>query len=396
MRMTKREKVLLSILIFALLFYGSYRFLVIPQMNDLHLYRAELNELQQQISRLSTLEEQEKRLDQEITEKLTSQREIQSNYFSLIEVQEEIILLLNEFLMNPDVSASAFSFTPPNREVVGDTELASMNVLVTYEASYPSLLNLLRSMWQFDRKIVVNQLAISAMEGDRLTGNLQLNLYDLTHMTGEVDNLFMWLQSAENFKTNPFAPAVPAGAFQMRYMFLDSDAALLAQMPYVPFEDLDGHWAETAVHALGERGAFPPSGNLTYGPDLPISRGEFIILLDRLFDWPMPTTPVDLTQFDDFEELGRYESSISRAIFSGYLSGFIVGHQDNTLRPNAPIAYREVEFVMRKILNDESFNWSSTAQNMQNETGHLSEGLEDDGAYMTRGEAAYFLFRLIE
>ncbi|SMP48769.1 S-layer homology domain-containing protein [Anoxynatronum buryatiense] len=396
MRMTKREKVLLSILIFALLFYGSYRFLVIPQMSEMAFYKTELEELQLQIGRLSTLEEQEQRLDQEIHEAIERQVAVQANYFSLIEEQEEIILLLNEFLMNPDVSATAFSFTPPSRETTGDTELASMNVLVTYEANYASLINLLRSMWQFDRKIVVNQLAMSAVEADRLTGNLQLNLYDLTHMTGQVDNLFMWLQSAENFKTNPFSPAAPAGAFQMRYMFLDADAALLAQMPYVPFEDMGGHWAETAVHALGERGAFPPSGNLTYGPDLPISRGEFIILLDRLFDWPMPSEPVDLTQFDDYEELGRYESSISRAIFSGYLSGFIVGHQDNTLRPNAPIAYREVEFVMRKILNDESFGWTETAQLIQNETGHSSEGITDSAAYLTRGEAAYFLYRIIE
>jgi hypothetical protein len=269
-----------------------------------------------------------------------------------------------------------------------------MDVTLAYNANYPALLNLMRSIWQFDRKILVGQLNMNAGNEGELSGNFQMNLYDMAHLTGEVDRLFMWFQDVEAVKSNPFSNAAPERFFQVRYLFRDSEQAILAQRPYVPFEDLEGHWAEEAVHALGELGVFPPSGNLNYNPEEPITRAEFIIFLDRLYEWPIPDTPLDLTDFQDYEEIGRYESSVSRAVFSGYIRGYIVGYPDNTLRPNNPITYQEVEHVMKKVLEDQTFNWPETAQQIQTETGHVSEGIETITANMNRAEAAYFLYWL--
>lgn len=390
MRLTKREKLLLGLLIFAALFYVSYRFFVVNQTAEIETAQMELSMLDAQVARLSTLEDEEQQLDQEIGLVKAQQDEIKSEYFSLIEEQEEVILLLNEFLLNPDVSATSISFTPPALETVDEVPLSSMNVTVSYDATYPSLINLLRSVWQFDRKILVSNINMNAAEEGRLNGNLQVNLYDFAHLTDELDSLFMWFEQME-VKTNPFADAAPIPDFQIRYVFRDSDTAMLAQQPYAPFEDIEGHWAEDAINELGERGVFPPTTNRNFQPDEFISRGEFIIFLDRLYDWPMPDEPIDLTEFEDYETLGRYESSISRAIFSGYLSGFIVGYEDNTLRPFEPMTYEEVEFVMKKVLEDEGFTWAATAQDIEAETGHASQGLADNKLFMTKAEAAYFL-----
>lgn len=394
MRMTRREKVLLAILLFALLFFAGYRFLVVDQLAEIEQGRGELAELQAQIARLGTLEEEERVLDEQIASVREDQTEVTGQFFSLIEEQEEIILLLNEFLMNPDVNATAIAFTPPTAETVEELELSRMDVTLSYQSDYPALLNMLRAIWQFDRKILVGQMNMNAGNEGELSGNFQMNLYDLAHLTGEVDRLFMWFQDAEAVKSNPFSNAAPERFFQVRYLFRDSEQAILAQRPYVPFEDLEGHWAEEAVHALGDRGVFPPSGNLNYNPEEPITRAEFIIFLDRLYEWPIPDVPLDLTDFQDYEEIGRYESMVSRAVFSGYIRGYIVGYPDNTLRPNNPITYQEVEYVMRKVLEDQTFNWPETAQQIQTETGHVSEGIETINANMNRAEAAYFLYWL--
>lgn len=390
MRLTKREKLLLGMLVFAALFYVSYRFFVVNQRAEVDVAQMELSSLMSQVARLSTLEAEEQQLDQEIALVKGEQDEIKSQYFSLIDEQEEVILLLNEFLLNQDVRATSIFFMPPTTETVDDVPLSSMNVTVSFEATYPSLINLLRSVWQFDRKILVSSINMNAAEGDRLNGNLQVNLYDFAHLTDEVDSLFMWFEQME-VKTNPFAAATPVPDFQIRYVFRDSDTAMLTQQPYTPFEDIRGHWAENAINALGERGVFPPTANRNFNPDDYISRGEFIVLLDRLYQWPMPADPIDLTKFEDYETLGRYESSISKAIFSGYLSGFIVGYEDNTLRPFEPMTYEEVEFVMRKVLENEAFSWFSAAQDMETATGHTSPGIRDSRLFITKAEAAYFL-----
>ena len=410
MRLTKREKVLLAILIFLVAFFGSFRFIVVDQQTAIREAENELAFLQSEIERLEIIESIIDDLDQQIELVEEDQEVIQAQFFSLVEEQEEIILLLNEFLMNPNVRTRAISFNPPSAETISENnenpddnngensefDLVSMNVTISYESDYLTLMNLFRSLWQFDRKILVRQLSMNAGQEGSIMGNFEINLYDLAHLTDEIDHIFMWFTDVDAVKTNPFSAAAPSQAFQVRYVFRDSETAILAQQPYIPFVDIEGHWAENAIHFLGEKGLFPPSDTLNFSPDEVITRGEFIILLDRLYDWPIPDQPLDLTDFDDYEAIGSYSSAVSRAIFSGYLRGYIVGYADNTLRPNDPISYEEVEFVMRKVLEDQDFNWPDAAQSIQEETGFESPGIDNIRESLNRAEAVYFLYLLEE
>ncbi len=392
MRLTKREKILLGLLMFALLFYGAYQFVVIDQLDALALQQLEADRIQMELDRLDNVVEEEQQVDLLLAEVAEARETLLRDYFVLIDEQEEIILLMNEFLLNPDLRTSSLGFVQPAIVEEDEVELYFMDVNLTFEATFETLNSLLRSFWQFDRKVLVEQLNLSRGEEGLLTGNVGIRFYDLSNYTGELDRLFMWFQDSGAFKVNPFAEASANPPVAIRYVFLDSDAAMSAQQPYVPFEDVGGHWAEEAIHGLGEMGVFPPSGSLNFGPDQFISRGEFIIMLDRLYDWPAPTETVDLTQFEDYEELGRFEGAMAKAIYSGYLSGFIVGFDDNTLRPNAAITYTEVEFIFRNLLDDPGFAWPDAAGEIEAETGHASVGLTDVNAAMTRGEAAYFLY----
>ncbi len=205
MRITKREKVLLALLIFALLFYAGYRFLVIDQLTEIDVATSELAYLQQEIIRLERIEEERSNLELEIASVQEQQSNIKNDFFSLIDEQEEIILLLNEFLLNPNVDATSVAFTTPGTETVEEVELYFMDVTLSYQSDYPALLRLFRSVWNFERKLILHQVNMNTSDEQEISGNFQMRFYDLSQITGELDRLFSWLQVMESIKNDPFS-----------------------------------------------------------------------------------------------------------------------------------------------------------------------------------------------
>ncbi|RQD68394.1 MAG: S-layer homology domain-containing protein [Tindallia sp. MSAO_Bac2] len=395
MSISKRDKVLLLVFVFILLFYGSYRVIVVDQLAIINQRKAELTNIRNQKDLMNELVNNKEQIDVDLRAINAEVSKLKRSHFSLIQEQEEIILLMNEFMANPDLRPN-IAFTQPSNETISNSEISSMYITLNYESTYTDLLNLLRTFWQFDRKILINQLSVSAASENHLSGSFELAIYDLSPITGDRDRLFMWFENIENFKTNPYAFANPQLPDHERYAFIDPETALQIEKPYKPFQDVSGHWAESAIHNLGERRVFLPTGSLNFEPDEYVTRGLFIIWMDRFFQWPVPDEPVDLTGFDDHDTLGRYEGSVSRAVFSGYQSGLIVGHEDNTLRPLDPITYEETELAMRRILDNEDFTWNEYAEIILDLTDYSSPGIEDITLPMTRAEAAYFLYLIAE
>lgn len=115
-------------------------------------------------------------------------------------------------------------------------------------------------------------------------------------------------------------------------------------------------------------------------------------MLDKIYQWPMPESQIDLIKFEDYGTLGSYENSMAKAIFKGYFGGYVAGYQDNTLRPRAPITYEEVEFIMGSVLSKPDFSWNEMGQKLLVEKNIVSNGLENKNAYLTRAEAVYLLY----
>ena len=219
MRLTKREKVLLGIMIFVISFFISFRFIVQDQNVAIDESKAELAFVQSEIARLETVEEEIEQLNAQIALVESEQDQIRSGFLSLIDEQEEIILLLNEFLLSPDVNATSLSFNYPQTEELEEVELYSMDVSIAYRSDYSALTDFLRTVWDYDRKIMLSQLNMNAASLDELSGNFQIRLYDLTRLTGEPERLFQWLQAMEAARQNPFAD--PGSGLQDRYDIMD-------------------------------------------------------------------------------------------------------------------------------------------------------------------------------
>ena len=107
-KLTKREKILLALLILSISFYGYMQFLVNPQLAKLNELKIEKQAYEVEMKNLEDASVLEKQLDDTILNLSQQISLISDNYFTNTE-QEEIILLLNEFLNNPDVKASSIS-----------------------------------------------------------------------------------------------------------------------------------------------------------------------------------------------------------------------------------------------------------------------------------------------
>ncbi len=219
MKMTTRNKVVLIILVLAILFYASYQLIVINQLTTVQTKKNELANVQDQISQLEILPDMVPKLDEEIITMEDEKNRLKKSHFLLIQEQEEIILLVNEFLSNPNIKPSV-GFSLPNNETIGNSQVSSMNISMSYEATYQELLNVLSEFWQYDRKILINQINMTAASGEILRGSFQITLYDLAQMTGELDRIFMWIENEDNIKTNPLAKAEPLVPDYERYMFI--------------------------------------------------------------------------------------------------------------------------------------------------------------------------------
>lgn len=162
---------------------------------------------------------------------------------------------------------------------------------------------------------------------------------------------------------------------------------VLYQRNYVPLPDIEDHWAYEALSAFHFAGYI--TGSPAYGPDQPIKRGEFVALLDLVYDWA-GTPAASVYNYRDWQLLGSYETAFRRAISRGIISGY----QDQTLRPTLPLSYTEAQWIMGRVLSNPGFQWSTFAQQLLEEENIRSQGLRSAAAFMTKAEAVYLLYTL--
>lgn len=390
MRLTNREKLLLLVLLFAVIGYFTFKYVVTPQWAALDEKEIVLNEWKAKKAELETIDQTLAQLNNEWTALDGEIQTIGKNYFSLVEEQEEIILLFNELLKTPGVKDVSLNFAEPQTLEIEGGQAKLQTVQVAYEGEYTSLWNLLKAIWKFDNRIMVSGLNMAKGETTLLSGQISMELHDLSDMTKGADNLVVWFNKDTFVKGNPFTPLPGEPFIGTRYL-MKSDSLVAAQTAYTKFADITGHWAENAIDNFGRKRLVYGDANNLFYPNAPLTRGELIILLDGLFEWATPAQPVDLTEFTDYMELGRYESVMAKAIFKGFLSEYIIGYDDGTLRPNNPITYEEFDLVMQKVLEKPDFTWKTEATKIQADTGHASVGINDKNASMTRAEAVYYL-----
>lgn len=393
MRLTRREKILLIAVGFALSAYLVYSFVVVPQL-------AQISEREAELANLQALEVRVNRAPGDLQALILEHESISldisdlaTGYFTSLNHQEELILLLHELVSLPGLTDPSLALSQLAPSSFGGAPAQLQTISLSLEGSYDTIWDFLRSVWGFEKRILLNNLTLSASENDMFSAGTNLQMYDISQTSQVFESLVIWFNRPDFVKENPFSP-LPGQPFVGRRYLLASDSLDLLRR-YVPFVDIRGHWAEDEINELGEkRVVFGDSANRFY-PNSPISRGELVVLLDSHFQWPVPDEPIDLTVFPDYVDIGSYQSAMARAVFKGFLNEYIVGYGDGYLRPNNPVTYAEFNDIMGRILELPGYSWQVPAQELLNQTGHRSVGLADSGAQMTRAEAVYYVARLL-
>jgi hypothetical protein len=101
------------------------------------------------------------------------------------------------------------------------------------------------------------------------------------------------------------------------------------------YADVSGHWAEAAITKWSNQGVITGYEG-KFRPNDPITRGEFVIILDRILDYQKAAK----NNFSDLSET-YYTDALLKASFAGVISGYT----DGTVKPTQNISRQEA-FVM--------------------------------------------------
>lgn len=127
--------------------------------------------------------------------------------------------------------------------------------------------------------------------------------------------------------------------------------AALAQTYFHPFEDVKGHWAETYIETLYNRGIVTGKSATIFAPNLQVTRAELTKMVLGMMRLGV-NSRVRSTPFNDVDEEAWYAPYIALA----YEEGFITGYADGSFRPNDMVTRAEALSVVLSaagLLNDD-------------------------------------------
>lgn len=159
---------------------------------------------------------------------------------------------------------------------------------------------------------------------------------------------------------------------------------------YKPTIDTEGHWAQSEIDMFLRRHYISGYPDGTFLANKKVTRAEFLIMLDKAIKLSDAKSG-NVSFFKDSVTFGSFENSISKA----YGQGLITGYPDTTFRPNMPITYQEVEWVISKLPIYKNFKWNSIAEKMSTEKNVYSNSLKSKKEYINRAEVVYMLYSLL-
>lgn len=175
MRISKRDRnLLIFLLVFALL-AAYYFFIIIPQEEKIVALETELS-----LKEVSKMEMQLKmaslnNLDKNIAALEATMAESASDYFSSI-TQEEMLMLIGSFAEGLPMTFSGMTFM--------DLATAEMTQIqyqadVNFEGDYDALMQYMRNVRSFNKRILIKDLVVQTQEDSSLTGRIKLEFNGL-------------------------------------------------------------------------------------------------------------------------------------------------------------------------------------------------------------------------
>lgn len=159
--------------------------------------------------------------------------------------------------------------------------------------------------------------------------------------------------------------------------------------------DIRGHWAKDEIVAYLRNGIAGVFGDNTFRPDVAINRAQLLTYMSRVYKWNLKSAEknvAELESLEDYKEFEHYKELAAYCIKNGYLKV----NEDNTLKLNSPVSYKEVERMMKIATGDKNFSWMTMAEKIIKNKDKRSKSFNSMDSFITRAEAVYMLFYMTE
>ncbi len=241
MKLSKREKTLLTILLTVAAVFVFYSYMLTPQMNKLAELKLRLAEQEQNREYVQIQMSPNNKVYSDYKAFNASIELMTQKLFPYI-IQEKIILYVEDMLKSSGVQASTIAYSQPSLKQPGDeveaikTEidpeikrildeitgkkneeekkseeksaeggytLEHMSVTMNIQGTYESITRLLNKIEYFDKKILISSLNLVAAE-NTLAGIIVLDFYAVPKLKILNDSYLEWESLFEKGKDNPF------------------------------------------------------------------------------------------------------------------------------------------------------------------------------------------------
>ena len=108
------------------------------------------------------------------------------------------------------------------------------------------------------------------------------------------------------------------------------------------FTDIEGHWAQDYLTTAKERNLVAGYPDGRCGPNDPVTRAQFVMILYKNAGLPKP---VKASDFVDLEPGGYYLDAVAWAQEKGY----VAGKGEGRFAPDDPVSREEIAVILRKL-----------------------------------------------
>jgi|GEM_PF-6823013 len=125
-------------------------------------------------------------------------------------------------------------------------------------------------------------------------------------------------------------------------------AVLLLGLPAfsAAFSDIDAHWATAEITQCAKLGLVAGKGADIFDPNAPITRAEFVSILNRAFPDALLYEAAEIS-FSDVTPANWYYPTVIEAASAGLISGF----GDGTFMPNQPVTRQDTAILLFRYLD---------------------------------------------
>ena len=126
---------------------------------------------------------------------------------------------------------------------------------------------------------------------------------------------------------------------------------------------MDGHWAEDAIAYVYEKGMMNGTGETTFPPDSPLTRGMIVTVLYRLENEPA----VGESTFTDVDDGMYYAAPIAWAAGNGIVNGF----PDGTFGPEDSVTREQMSAILYRYAGYKGFDVAAADLSVCTDAGDI-------------------------